>query len=68
MLLLLSFQHVVQGAVKQGAEWHKNTALLATATRTCKALRDLGASEKCSEQLHASNRGTAVQTAFFNSR
>ncbi len=67
-LLLFSFQHVVKGAVKQGAERHKSTALLASATRTCKALRDQGASERCSQQLHASNRGTAVQTAFFKNR
>ncbi len=66
MILLLSFQHVVQGVVKQGAERHKTTALLVSATRTCKALRDVGASERCSQQLHASTRGAAVQTAFFN--
>lgn len=67
LALLLSFHQVVQGAVKQGAERHKTTALLASATRTCKALRDVGASERCSQQLQVSSTGTAVQTAFFSS-
>ena len=66
MALLLSFQQVVQGVVKQGAERHKTTALLASATRTCKALRDVGASERCSRHVQASSIDTAIQTAFFS--
>lgn len=72
MVLLLSFQQVVQGAVKQGAEWHKTTALLASATRECRALPTVGASERCSRQLHTPSAGTGtgtstvIQTAFFS--
>lgn len=61
MLLLLSFQQVVQGAVNQGAERHKSTASFAKAARLCKALRDAGASERCSQQLDSSSVGTGVK-------
>ena len=67
MLLLLSFQYVVQGAVNQSAERHKSTALLAKATRLCKALRDAGASERCSQQLDLSPIGAGVKTVFLAS-
>lgn len=65
MLLLLSFQYVVQGAVNQSAERHKSTALLAKATRLCKDLRDAGASERCAQQLDSSRSGAGVKTVFL---
>ena len=67
MLLLMSFQHVVQSSVNQGAERHKFTALLAKATRLCKALRDAGASERCTQQLDSSPSGTGIKTVFLAS-
>ena len=67
LLLLVTFQRVVQGAVNQGAERHKSTALLAKATRQCKALRDAGASERCSQQLDSSPIGAEVKTVFLTS-
>ena len=67
MFLLLSFQHVVQSSVNQGAERHKFTALLAKATRLCKALRDAGASERCTQQLDSSPSGTGIKTVFLAS-
>ena len=65
MLLLLSFQHVVQGAVNQSAERHKSTALLAKATRLCKDLRNAGASERFSQLLDASPSDQKVKTVFL---
>ena len=65
MLLLLSFQQVVQGAVNQGVERHKSTALLAKATRLCKDLRDGRASERCTQQLDSSPSGAGVKTVFL---
>jgi hypothetical protein len=67
MLLLLSFQQVVQGAVNQGAERHKSTALLAKATRLCNLLRNAGASERCSKQLDSSPIGAGMKTVFLAS-
>ena len=61
MLLLLSFQQVVQGAVNKSAERHKSTALLVKAARMCKDLRDAGASDRCSQQLDSSSNGTGVK-------
>jgi len=67
MALLLSFQQVVQGAVKQGAEWHQTTARFASAARECNALPNLVASERCARQLNAPSVGPVTQTAFFSS-
>ena len=64
--LLVCFQQVVRVAVKQGAERQKNTTFLANATRECKALPNLAASARCSQQLQAKNKGAAIQTAFLN--
>ena len=64
--LLVCFQQVVRGAVKQGAERQKNTTLLANATRECRALPNLVASARCSQQLQAKNNGAATQTAFLS--
>ena len=66
MALLLSFHHVVQGAVKQGAERHIASASLASATRECKALPSLVAINRCTGLLKTSVGPTAVQTAFFS--
>ena len=66
MALLLSFRHVVQGAVKQGAERNIASALLASATRECKALPSLVAINRCTGLLKASITPTAIQTAFFS--
>jgi hypothetical protein len=66
LALLLSFQQVVQGAVTQSAERHKTTALLASATRECKALRSPAAIDRCTEVLKKSSSEKAVQTAFFS--
>ena len=66
MALLLSFHQVVQGAVKQGAERNIASALLASATRECKALPSLVAINRCTGLLKASITPTAIQTAFFS--
>ena len=66
MALLLSFGHVVQGAVEQSAERHIASALLASATRECKALPSLVAINRCTGLLKASIAPTAIQTAFFS--
>lgn len=67
MALLLSFHQVVQGAVKQGAERNIASALLASATRECKALPSLDAIDRCNGLLKTSGAPTATQTAFFSS-
>ena len=66
MALLLSFHQVVQGAVKQGAERNISSALLAGATRECKALPSLAAIDRCTGLLKTSVASTASQTAFFS--
>ena len=66
MALLLSFHEVVQGAVKQGAERNIASALLAKATRECKALSSLVAVERCTGPLKTSGTPRAIQTAFFS--
>ena len=66
MALLLSFHQVVQGAVKQGAERNIASALLARASRECKALPSLVVVERCAGLLKTSGTPTAIQTAFFS--
>ena len=66
LALLLSFHQVVQGAVEQSAERHIASALLASATRECKALPSLVAINRCTGLLKASIASTAIQTAFFS--
>jgi hypothetical protein len=65
MALLLSFHQVVQGAVKQGAERNIASALLASATRECKALPSLVAINRCTGLLKTPVASTVIQTALF---
>ena len=66
LALLLSFHQVVQGAVKQGAERNAAAALLAHASRECRAGPTPATGERCAQKLIAPPSDPVVQTAFFD--